>query len=126
MYSKEALRNQESKIMVAQGQYKEIEKMLEDFDRKAEQNTAYFAKLTSDIEGERLTISSTNEEIVKLEGQISVLKTNIEHNNEDSIRLNEEKEALSRSDSDALAEIEQKKADAQSLENDKIELENKL
>jgi len=124
--SKEALRNQESKIAAAELSYKEIEKSLEEFDRKAEQNTSYFAKLTSDIEGERLIISSTNEEIVKLEGQISVLLNNIEHNNEDSARLGEEKASLNRSDSDALAEIEAKNSKAASLEVEKKKLDEKL
>ncbi len=124
--SKDALRNQESKIAAAQLSYKEIEEALEEFDRKAEQNTSFFAKLTSDIEGERLNISSTNEEIVKLEGQISVLLNNIEHNNDDSARLADEKENLSRSDSDALAEIEEKKAKTADMESEKNQLEEKL
>ena len=124
--SKEALRNQESKIAAAELSYREIEEALEEFDRKAEQNTSYFAKLTSDIEGERLNISSSNEEIVKLEGQISVLETNIEHNNEDAVRLTEEKETLSRSDTDALAEIEAKRNAASELALKKTELDEKL
>ena len=124
--SKEALRAQESKIAAAQLSYKEIEEDLEDFDRKTEQNTAYFARLTSDIEGERLTISSTNEDIVKLEGQITVLNNNIEHNNETVARLTEERENLSRSDSDALAEIEDKKNSATEKEKSKISLDEKL
>lgn len=124
--SKEALRNQESKIAAAQLSYREIEEALEAFDRKTEQNTAYFAKLTSDIEGERLNISSSNEEIVKLEGQITVFKNNIQHNNDDAARLDEEKESLSRSDTEALAEIEIKKAEIENRAKTKAELEEKL
>ncbi|MBR6563914.1 MAG: AAA family ATPase, partial [Clostridia bacterium] len=71
--SKELLRAQESKIALAQLSYREIEQALEEFDRKTEQNTSLFAKLTSNIEGERLSISSYNEEIVKAEGVITVL-----------------------------------------------------
>ncbi len=124
--SKEALRNQESKIAAAELSYKQIEESLEEFDRKAEQNTSYFAKLTSDIEGERLNISSYNEEIVKLEGQISLLNANIEHNNDDTLRLTEERDMLSRTDTDALTEIELKKADAKTLENEKNKIEENL
>ena len=124
--SKEALRNQESKIAAAQLSYKEIEDSLEDFDRKTEQNTAYFARLTSDIEGERLTISSTNEEIVKLNGDITVLENDILHNNQTVERLNEEKVALSRSDSEALNEIEEKKGFALQKEEEKKILQEKL
>ena len=124
--SKEALRAQESKIASAQLSYKEIESELEDFDRKTEQNTAYFAKLTSDIEGERLKISSTNEEILRLESQITVLNNNIEHNNENVERLTEEKSSLSRSDEEALVEIEQKRSLSLSKIEEKNELESKL
>ncbi len=124
--SKEALRAQESKIAAAQLSYREIEGALEEFDRKTEQNTSYFARLTSEIEGERLNISSSSEEIVKLEGQITVLNNNIEHNNETISRLNEEKEALSRSDSEALAEIEEKNQLIAQKINSKSELDIKL
>ncbi len=124
--SKEALRAHESKIAAAELSYREIEESLEDFDRKSEQNTAYFAKLTSDIEGERLAISSTNEEIVKLNGNISVLENNINHNNENISRLNDEKDSLAKSDSDALAEIELKKAQSEQKETEKLALTEKL
>ena len=103
--SKETLRNQESKIALAHLPYKEIEQDLEEFDRKTEENTAYFARLTSEIEGERLTISSTNEEIVKLGGEITVLENNIAHNNDNINRLNEEKANLGKTDAEANDEI---------------------
>ncbi len=124
--SKEALRSQESKIMVAEAQYKEIEQMLEDFDRKTEQNTSLFAKLTSDIEGERLNISSVNEDIVKSNGVITVLNNDISHNEESIARLMDEKQALLNSDTDALAEIEAKNNEAKETEAKKAELEEKL
>ena len=124
--SKDALRNQESKIAAAQLSYREIEEALEEFDRKTEQNTAYFARLTSDIEGERLSISSTNEEIVKQNGEITVLKNNIAYNEETVSRLNEEKLVLGRSDSEALNEIEEKKSLAAVKEEERIKIEEKL
>lgn len=124
--SKEALRNQESKIAAAQLSYKEIEESLEEFDRKTEQNTAYFAKLTSDIEGERLNISSTNEEILKLSGEITVLRNDIQHNEESAQRLNDEKNSLSATDAQALAEIEERNKNANEQEEKKKLLEEKL
>lgn len=131
--SKEALRTQESKIAAAQLSYKQIEDSLAEFDRKTEQNTSLFAKLTSDIEGERLTISSLNEEIVKADGAITVLNNDISHNEESILRLNEEKNTLISSDDLAINEINQKKNSAeekklkkQELENDLHELEQKL
>ncbi len=124
--SKEALRAQESKIAAAQLSYREIEESLEEFDRKQEQNTAYFARLTSDIEGERLNISSTNEEILKLGGEITVLENDILHNNENINRLAEEKETLGRTDSEALSEIESKKLSIAEKTEYKLQLEEKL
>ncbi len=124
--SKEALRNQEGKIAAAQLSYKEIEDSLEEFDRKTEQNTAYFARLTSEIEGERLNISSKNEEIVKSQGEITVLENNISHNSETIDRLKEEKLNLSKSDSDAQAEIELKYNAVLEREALKSQLEEKL
>lgn len=124
--SKEALRAQESKIAAAQLSYREIEQSLEEFDRKQEQNTAFFARLTSDIEGERLNISSTNEEILKLGGEITVIENDIQHNNETISRLAEEKENLGRTDTEALAEIEQKKALILEKNEVRLQLEEKL
>lgn len=124
--SKELLRAQESKIAAAQLSYREIEQALEEFDRKTEQNTTLFAKLTSDIEGERLNISSFNEEIVKAEGVVTVLNNDIAHNNESIERLTEEKNTLSLSDSLALEEIENLKLLASEKQQAKAELEEKL
>ncbi len=124
--SKELLRAQESKIAAAQLSYREIEQSLEEFDRKTEQNTSLFAKLTSDIEGERLNISSFNEEIVKAEGVITVLQNDIAHNNESVNRLNEEKISLAATDTTALAEIENLNAKATNKQTEKNDLEEKL
>ncbi len=124
--SKELLRSQESKIAAAQLSYREIEQALEEFDRKTEQNTSLFAKLTSDIEGERLNISSFNEEIVKAQGVITVLNNDIAHNNESVERLLEEKNTLSLSDNSALSEIEMLSKLAQEKQLAKTKLEEKL
>ena len=124
--SKEALRAQESKIAAAQLTYREIDEALSDFDRKTEENTAYFARLTSEIEGERLNISNLNEEIVKNDGAVTVINNDIEHNNQSIERLKAETEQLGRSDSEALAEIESKKAAAVQKQSEKAELEIKL
>ncbi len=124
--SKELLRAQESKIAAAQLSYREIEQSLEEFDRQTEQNTSLFAKLTSSIEGERLNISSFNEEIVKAEGVITVLENDIAHNNESVNRLNDEKNSLSLSDSSALSEIEELKTQSEAKQTEKLSLEDKL
>ena len=124
--SKDALRAQESKIAAAQLAYKEIEETLEEFDRKTEQNTAYFARLTSEIEGERLNISSTNEEIVRLGGEITVLENNIAHNDENAVRLNEEKSLLNKTDSEATEQIAETADKILAKQDEKKTLEEKL
>ncbi|MBR6741466.1 MAG: AAA family ATPase, partial [Clostridia bacterium] len=124
--SKELLRAQESKIALAQLSYREIEQALEEFDRKTEQNTSLFAKLTSNIEGERLSISSYNEEIVKAEGVITVLNNDIGHNTESINRLTDEKNNLTFSDSSTMAEIEELDALATQKEAEKASVEEKL
>ena len=124
--SKDALRNQESKIAAAQLSYRQIEESLEDFDRKTEQNTAYFAKLTSDIEGERLNISSTNEEVLKLQSEITVLNNDIQHNLESTEGLNQEKNTLILSDNEAQVQIAEKKRIAENKTNESREIEDKL
>ena len=124
--SKELLRAQESKIALAQLSYREIEQALEEFDRKTEQNTSLFAKLTSNIEGERLSISSFNEEIVKAEGVITVLNNDIGHNTESINRLTDEKNNLTLSDSSTMAEIEELDALATQKEAEKTSVEEKL
>ena len=124
--SKETLRQQESKIALAELTYKEIEKDLEEFDRKTEENTAYFARLTSEIEGERLNISSVNEQIVKLDGQVTLLESNISHNNENVLRLNEEKAGLGKTDIEAKDEISQKENEIAAKNETKTVLAEKL
>ena len=110
--SKDALRAQESKIATAQMQYKEIEEALNEFDTKSEQNTAQFTFITSQIENIRQRIALSNEEIVKFEGEISVLNNDILHNNETIQRLNSEKTSLEESDSTAKLDIQNKRAEA--------------
>ena len=107
--SKDALRAQESKIAAAQLHYKEIENALSDFDNESEKNTAEFARLTSEIENQRLEIAAANEETVKLYGAISVIENDILHNKETIERLNSEKNQLSTSDATARQEIESKR-----------------
>lgn len=124
--SKDIIRTQESKIAAAQLAYREIEESLSDFDRKAEENTAYFASLTSKIEGERLNISNLNEEIVKTEGAINVTDNDIEHNNQSILRLQNEMEQLGKSDDDAKSEIAARNNEVNEKRAEKEELEQRL
>ncbi|MBQ7726313.1 MAG: chromosome segregation protein SMC, partial [Clostridia bacterium] len=109
--SKELLRAQESKIAAAQLTYQEIDNALRDFDRKTEENTAYFAQLTSQIEGERLVISNLNAEILKTESAMAVIENDIAHHTQQIERLQKELAELGKSDEEATAEIENRKAE---------------
>ena len=124
--SKEALRAQESKIAAAQLAYREIDEALSDFDRRAEENTAYFARLTSEIEAERLNISNYNEEIVKNESYITVINNDIEHNKGQIARLADETAQLGKSDEDAEAEISAREVQAAAGIDEKKQIEEKL
>lgn len=131
--SKEALRSQESKISAAKLRYKEIEDSLGDFDKKVEQNTAEFTKYTSLIEQERTAISADNENIVKLESNITVIKNTITHNKDLENRLREEMSQLMLSDSQADEKIqatsalaEQKALEIESLNKKLASLEHEL
>ena len=85
------------------------EKYIAEFDAKSEQNTEQFTLITSNIENIRQLISSSNEETVKFEGEISVLNNDISHNTETIERLTAEKLALEESDTTAKQEIENKR-----------------
>lgn len=131
--SKDALRAQESKISAAQLKYKEIEDALIDFDAESESNSAQFARITSEIESLRADIALTNEEIVKIDGTISVFSNDIQHNNETIQRLNSEKTQLDLSDSSARNEIQlkrnavlEKNQAISALKNSLTTLENEL
>lgn len=131
--SKDALRAQESKISAAQLKYKEIEDALIDFDAESESNSAQFARITSEIESLRADIALTNEEIVKIDGIISVFSNDIQHNNETIQRLNLEKTQLDLSDSSARNEIQlkrnavlEKNQAISALKNSLTTLENEL
>lgn len=124
--SKDALREQENKITAAQLQYREIETALGEFDAKAEQNSAEFARLTGEIENERADISAANEEIVKIAGGISVIENDIRHNSESVERLRSEAEALNLGDARAKTEAEEKHLAAEREESAAADLDKQL
>ncbi len=114
--SKENLREQENKIYNARLKYDELENALSEFYEKNEENTAEFSRLTSVIEEKRNEISLANEEIVKLNGQITVTENDIAHNKETILRLNGEKAQILKSDEETVNLIEEKKENSQKLD----------
>lgn len=131
--SKDAVRAHESKIAAAQLRYNEIEKALSDFDIQNEQNTARFTGITTKIEEIRAEIVAKNEETVKIDGSIAIIKNEIEHCNEKIATLKSEREQLTLDDSSTLSQInekresaEKKKIESEALEAKVSELENEL
>ncbi len=124
--SKDALRAQESKIAVAQMQYNDIEKQLEDFDAKADKNSADFSRFTSDIEEERAKISEFNSKITVRQADITVINNDIAHNNETINRLKEEAARIGTDDVTAREDIESKKQLVAEKQAHEEELNKKL
>ena len=107
--SKDELRKQENKITIAKVQYDEINDALAQFDDINEKNTAKFSELTSQIEQKRTEIALMNESNVRIDGLVSVLKNDIEHNNDAIKRLKAELEQLGNSELSDNDEISAKK-----------------
>ncbi len=108
--SKEALRNQESKIDVCRLQYEQIKAQLEEFENKIEQNSQEFARLTNEIDNVRNKLAGSEEQVATVKGEIAVANNNIVHNNENIERLNGEMESILSGDDKTQLEIEQKNA----------------
>lgn len=124
--SKEAFRNQESKIAIATGQYAEIERQLADYDQTTLQNSAEFAKATADIDRTRDEIAALEEELVRTDGQMEVIKTNIAHHRQNIERLNNEKTELLQSSGSNAELLAAKNATIAALEQKLALLQSKI
>ena len=124
--SKEAFRQQESKIAVATGHYEQIEKQLAEYDRITEQNSADFAAATVAIDSLKGEISSLEESIARTEGEINVIRANIEHNTENEARLKSELEQLGLHGDDAKTRLEEKQGSILRLEEQKQSLVDEI
>ena len=124
--SKQALREQENKISIATMQYKEIDEKLQSFDQENEKNNRDFALLTTALEECRNNIAAKNEDIATLNGEISVVCRDIEHNDETIERLICEREELKKTDESATGEIESKKLAVEEAKEEIKGFEEKL
>ncbi len=106
--SKDAVRNQDSKIAMCEAQYSDAEKALAQMETDIESNSEGFAKLTSDIENMRARAAFFEEQAVTLSGDIAVLENTILHNKETIERIESEIAGINESDNNAAEEIEQK------------------
>ena len=120
--SKEAFRKQENKITVASEQYKQIEASLADFDAAVEKNNARFAAATVAIDNLKSEIAAMEESVARTEGEINVIRANIDHNNENIGRLKGEIESQIKSGDNAKSEIEAKEKAVAEFESRRKEL----
>ncbi len=123
---KENLRNHEAKITACEVQYKEIEDSLSEYDLTNEKNAALFTEISCKIDEARQTISTLNERIAVLLGEISVKENDIAHNNANIGRLMSEIEELRGSEDSAKGEIEKNRALSEEKLNKKEELNSAL
>ena len=121
--SKKNLNVQDDKIAIAQSHYKEIEEKLIGFDELSEKNSADFARFSAEIDDRRNRISSYNENVAKILGDISVFNNDILHNEQSIERLSGDIEDINSSSESSLKEITEKRslADAKKLEVDSLE-----
>ncbi|MBQ8550214.1 MAG: chromosome segregation protein SMC, partial [Clostridia bacterium] len=106
--SKDSIRNQESKIAVAEAQYSDADNQLKQMEADLEGNSEGFAKLTSDIDNMRARAAFFEEQAVALSGNIAVLENTIAHNKETIARIEEEIANIADSDASATEEIAKK------------------
>ena len=121
--SKKNLNVQDDKIAIAQSHYKEIEEKLIGFDELSEKNSADFARFSAEIDDRRNRISSYNENVAKILGDISVFNNDILHNEQSIERLSGDIEDINSSSESSLKEITEKRslAGAKKLEVDSLE-----
>ncbi len=116
--SRDTIKNQENKIAAAEYSYAQIEKQLEELSLGIDENTAEFARKTSEIELMRSQISEFDEAVAVKNGEIAVLKNDIAHSEETYKRLENEIAELEGSDEQAALDIAAKKAEAERLSNE--------
>ncbi|MDO4460139.1 MAG: chromosome segregation protein SMC [Clostridia bacterium] len=105
--SERQIRNQEDKISLAQGDYNKIDSELNATVTQMEENYKLTNELTTQIEELRTASASMSEEAAKIDGDISVLNNDIEHNRSDIIRLKQELETSKFSAADIDLQIEE-------------------
>ncbi len=124
--SKDAIRNQDSKIAVCEAQYGEVDALLSQYENDIESNSMNSANITAKIDELRTSSAHFEEQAAVLSGEIAVLENTIVHNNETVERIEREIESIASNDASALSEIESKKAEIADKKNRITELELKV
>lgn len=116
------LREQEHKIDAVNASYEVCEKELSNIENEIESISAAVAEINTEIENIRISAKAYEDDAIRTDGEVSVLKANLAHNNDTIERL---KNDIGEADSANLSidiRIEEKKkaiADNESLANEK-------
>ncbi len=106
--SGQVLREHEEKIGLAQSRYEEIGDELDKLAVRVEENFRETNECTSQMEQARADAAALDEQAVRTEGEIELLKNDAEHDRRDRERLEEQIGAAKQSDEAADLEIAQK------------------
>lgn len=104
------LREQEHKIDAAKASYDICGKDLENIEREIEEATSQINAINLEIEQHRTGASAFEEEALRKDGEINVLNTTLEHNNETINRLQSDIDAADDSSSNLEEQIAEKKS----------------
>ena len=113
--SKVKLREQEDKLSIAQGQYDSIEASLSQIENETEEIIAKGQEITVKIDNIRNNSTSYEEKAVQLEGQISVEKNTILHNEQTIERIKRDMNDASDSENSLKKEVEEAEAEINEL-----------
>lgn len=109
------MREQEDKLSIAQGQYDSIEASLSQIENETEEIIAKGQEITVKIDNIRNNSTSYEEKAVQLEGQISVEKNTILHNEQTIERIKRDMSDASNSENSLKKEVEEAEAEINEL-----------
>lgn len=112
------LRDQEDKLSIAQGQYDSVEAALTQIETDSEEIIAKSQDITVRIDNIRNNSTSYEEKAVQLEGQISVEKNTILHNEQTIERIRRDMSDASNSENTLKKEVEDAQAEIAELFNE--------
>lgn len=112
------LRDQEDKLSIAQGQYDSVEAALAQIETDSEEIIAKSQDITVRIDNIRNNSTSYEEKAVQLEGQISVEKNTILHNEQTIERIKRDMSDASNSENTLKKEVEDAQAEIAALFNE--------
>lgn len=114
--TKDTLREYETKISIADSQYNEVCKVLEETSEKIEAAILGSQQITVRIDEMRRASSQLDEQIAVIESQIAVHENTILHNNETIERIERDKDSENDTDSEIALQIEETKSAITQLE----------